>query len=339
MEASAGGGTGTPDDATATLSCYHSFPRRGVDDVGRGLRVLRSILCSGILLTPEVNEFRGEPDEVTRVIGSPLLVVQQRFCLTCLHRSELSDHAQLFGMFHLRFDFDAIRRLGAVPVIYVPQPSPTVGASNLPMVGTAIVHRLKEAQDLLHDLNTLQQEARRGPFVRVSRVNAGTHRDLRSSDVQWLVESLLPTRPVIQLEAAVRTFASMFQSIARTRHAIDHQATATTSRRDDYYRQREWRLLGGITDLGVPLDRPLLPREASAIVATDPDFFEATRDYPNGRTSVVEQCRLISAVAGAPVHHSISELIVPRSAVPVVRQLVERELGASADLCRRISAL
>lgn len=137
-----------------SLGFYHSFPRRarGEEALRKGLEILRSMLESGLLLVPEINEFAGETDYATGKLSEPVLAVQQRFCMTCLSTSELPEHSQKFGPFHLSFGLDEILRLGAVPVIYVHE------APDVPMtsIGTSMIHRLREVQDLLDDLASLE---------------------------------------------------------------------------------------------------------------------------------------------------------------------------------------
>jgi hypothetical protein len=117
---------------------YHSFPRRGAStdaEIEKGCKSLAAIRDFGLLLTPQFIEW-NQP----KLGGAPprvLSVLQKRVCFTELSPGELSGHAEKFGRFALEFEIDTVRRLGAMPVFYVPQPTSESGDGSL--VGTALV--------------------------------------------------------------------------------------------------------------------------------------------------------------------------------------------------------
>src|ERR1700690_3571064 len=93
---------------------YHNFPRNGNGNVELGLNVLKSMLRSGLLFVPEVTKLKDAKGNVLHP------VIQQRICFTELSRSEIEKHAEQFGDFALEYDQAELRRLGAMPVIYIP---------------------------------------------------------------------------------------------------------------------------------------------------------------------------------------------------------------------------
>src|SRR5882757_349348 len=100
---------------------YHSFPRRGAntaEEVDKGLNILACIRDFGLLLLPESIEWslplKSKPPRT-------IPFVQSRVCFTDLTPAELPQHAETFGHFALEFEMESARRLGAVPVFYVPQ--------------------------------------------------------------------------------------------------------------------------------------------------------------------------------------------------------------------------
>jgi hypothetical protein len=102
---------------------FHSFPRQTkgetrADQLARGLSILRTIKELGLVLAPEIVRW-SQPT----ISGTPRLVTyrQQRLCFTELQRSELPEHGKRFGPFSLQFSINTLRRLGALPVIYLPQ--------------------------------------------------------------------------------------------------------------------------------------------------------------------------------------------------------------------------
>jgi hypothetical protein len=102
---------------------FHSFPRRTKgetrpDQLARGLRILRTIKEVGLVLAPEIVSWSQptiseRPRQITHR--------QQRLCFTELARGELTEHGKRFGPFSLQFSINTLRRLGALPVIYLPQ--------------------------------------------------------------------------------------------------------------------------------------------------------------------------------------------------------------------------
>ena len=104
---------------------YHSFPRprQGETDsetASRGWAVLQSMRELGLILAPEVVEWQTP---VSLGTPSPTRILQRRICFTELSPQELCEHSTRFGPFALEFETTALRRIGALPVIYMP-PSP-----------------------------------------------------------------------------------------------------------------------------------------------------------------------------------------------------------------------
>jgi hypothetical protein len=101
---------------------YHSFPRRDRSTDGemeKGRKILSLICEVGLVLAPEVVKWKtphadGSPPRVQETI-------QRRVCFTELAPSELARHAEEFGHFALEFDVDTLKRMGAMPVFYIPQ--------------------------------------------------------------------------------------------------------------------------------------------------------------------------------------------------------------------------
>lgn len=141
--------------AQPELAFYHSFPRRWrgspEEACRKGLAILDSIVCSGLLLAPERVTFRerlasGKP-------GPEIEVYQKRACFTQLARTDVAEHAQEFGAFAIEFPDDTFRKLGANPVFYV---AATEIDQGLDGIAQAIVARLLEVQQLLVRLEGLQ---------------------------------------------------------------------------------------------------------------------------------------------------------------------------------------
>ena len=220
---------------------YHSFPRRSSDGSDKGLRILTSILDSGILLTPERLEFRERRSDGQ--LSKPYTVYQKRACFTELAPSELPAHAKVFGRFAIEWDLRALRQLGACPVFYVPlQTTP----ETLEGVAPALLARIAEVQELLTRLERVKHVAsacqnplevlrltRNAQDVGATRCTVGAASDLIS-----FLE--LETEPVESLLASVRALAGYFYPTE------DFQYTGELA----YYRQREWRILANMIYVG-----------------------------------------------------------------------------------------
>ena len=315
----------------ADLRFFHSFPRRrGRSEFEKAARILESILDSGLLLVPEINEFEGERDHDTGEVSAPVLAVQQRFCLTCIGEQELAGHAQLFGNFHLCFDPEALRRLGAVPVVYLPQAAAD-STGGFDSVGTAIIHRLVETQGLLANLSALERVAHDGEsMISIEHPDDRGERTFSADDVRWLLTALTSRRQGADvLASAVRTMAGLFQPVERS------IADPSQRERLSYYRQREWRLLGGIRIGETLCDRPLTSGEKETLLSIDSEFFGRSRDFLDGPARVVDRCAYIPGDGGTPVHELIEKIIVPHNALESVVELL-RTRPAWRDQLHRI---
>ena len=102
---------------------YHNFPRirPGYDHekiLKDGLKILKSIQKIGLVLAPELVEWKQVlVDGNTR----STIVRQNRISFTELSSGEIGEHGEKFGPFSLEFEIETLRRLGALPVIYMPQ--------------------------------------------------------------------------------------------------------------------------------------------------------------------------------------------------------------------------
>jgi hypothetical protein len=119
------------------------------------MQILAAIRDIGLVLTPQCIEY-VQPS--TNGLSRILPVLQSRVCFTELSPNELPGHAEKFGRFGLEFEIDKVRRLGAMPVFYVPQPTSYepdgshVGSA-LVAIATdlrAVAERLSELDRILH---------------------------------------------------------------------------------------------------------------------------------------------------------------------------------------------
>jgi hypothetical protein len=143
------------------FSFFHCFSRRTLDAAGceNELFILGCILKWGLLLVPETIILPGEQFDQGRQ-GMPIQYIQRRLSLTLLTEQELRGHRQKFGKFAVEFDLLSGRQLGAVPVIYLPQPSVQGEYQALDAIGATILYRLREIFFVLAGLASLEDSAK-----------------------------------------------------------------------------------------------------------------------------------------------------------------------------------
>ncbi len=321
---------------------YHSFPRRAKEDsVAQGLAILQSILETGLLLVPELNEFPGELDEDTGQVGSPLRAFRRRFCLTQLSAAEVGGHGAVFGNFHLAFTWQVVRLLGAIPVIYIPQPL-GVGQHDLGLLGNTLVHRMFEIQQLLEDLDNLNQSIAANRECSQIELNvADRKRVFRTEDLSWLLSSLTDRRQPLAVLAAVTKVMSAF--FHPTEYYAEEKGSWGAGRLGaakglSYYKQREWRIVGDIVLKQEKLDRKLLDTESRRLLSFDGEFFGRQMEFPSGKWRLVDKCTTIEAVGGKHVRFLIDAIIVPNEALERAAQLAQ-QFGLVGDAVTTIDEL
>lgn len=288
---------------------YHSFPRRRAEDdteYSKALRVLKSIVKSGLLLTPEKYEIREFLKDGKQ--SEPVVSYQKRVCFTELSPGELPSHCETFGPFSLEFTIENLRRLGAVPVFYFP--SASAEEFGLEGIGVALMARLAEVQCVLSRLEKLEELTgpqsngaellnitRDGNEVGTTGCTVGAARDL----VSFL---RLQTQPISQLLASVRALSNFFYPT----EDIEYNDSLS------YYRQREWRIIGNMVHRGKPIDRELTEQEMTSLQDIDGDFFGRTMSFPSGEHRIVERCKYFSELESAPIWTLARRVVVPDEA-------------------------
>jgi hypothetical protein len=258
---------------------YHSFPRprKGMDGETLGLKALSLIARYGFLLTPEVlvlDEARG------------LAAAQTRLCLTELHESELPHHSTTFGPFAFEINIDAGRRLGAMPVIYVPQPVGYGRTRFFDGLGYSFVEKLAEIQSMLVFLGELEEavrEPREGRW-KIQRFSDSPPVEIMSTQLHDLIMNLKRDADFHSLGAMLKGLASLF-------YKTDNEFTLAP--RLDYYRQREWRIISDLVGDGGRNSRFLTSVESSEIAESNPEFFTRTIEWVDGRYPRINLCQCL----------------------------------------------
>jgi hypothetical protein len=216
---------------------YHSFPRRGRGsdgEIDKGCKILSLICDAGLLLAPEI-----VPWSYPHADGSPprrQQIIQRRICFRELASDELIEHAEEFGHFALEFDISTLKRLGAMPVFYIPQ-STDADTSEIPSLGSTLVVQSIDAMILamrLAGVKRIFDQSRAGERVDCTFGFAKSKTfTLDVEETRKAIEAFTyALTPPDMLEHALTGLLSCFYPADNLR---DNKALA-------YYRQREWRI-------------------------------------------------------------------------------------------------
>lgn len=189
---------------------YHCFCRSRRNEFDRALYVFRGIVRDGLLLSREEPSIRwGDPCGGVRNIH----VMQYRFCLTSLNdHDDLRNHCDVFGPIGIGFKTEFIRNLGGFPVFYLPSPVGGEVNDEEDKHGVSLVYRLAELREVFMAIRNLPEKYKLEVYRNVSDIE--------------------------ELEGAVRFLGNLLYFTDYSR-----QQDVESLR---YYRQREWRLIGGL---------------------------------------------------------------------------------------------
>lgn len=315
---------------------YHSFPRRqpadGADAVNReALAILRAVKEIGIVLAPEVVQWSiPQIDGTQKVIRNR----QVRICFTELSQPELSAHSETFGEFSLEFDVDVLRRLGVLPVIYVPQMAP--GDTLLSSFGPVIVWMFENARgtlDLLDQLAMLSNPERALDFARqtnpevhtvapeytiqLSNQNEKGERinpfEVRGDVVRRILDFLnYRTAPFALMRGAIWAAQNLF-------YPTDDQVNDCPL---SYYRQREWRIIPGMTVEGRTITRSLTESEKQRLLAIDTPFWIREIADDKGTFKRIDEAQVIDNYRGQHVTEFIRRALVPNAAYDMAHEIL-----------------
>ena len=305
---------------------YHSFPRRGASAAGeidKGCKILAAIRDFGLLLTPQLIEW-SQPS----LGGTPprnLPTFQKRVCFTELSPRELGGHAEKFGHFSLEFDIEVVRRLGAVPVFYVPQPSGTardgsaIGTALLAIAldARAVIHRMSSLDKILHGPAPVMENFGFNPGFAGSPDGVGHFTLNRDEAKNFLAAIGHAVTPWQDFHAGIDALMNFF-------HPTDNQKTDKAM---DYYREREWRIACAFrihnTD-GTHVDVMHVPEqeERRRFLEIDQEFF--SREISTGieTAATLDQSLVLPGLNGTSIIDMVRRVIVPAEATTEASDLL-----------------
>lgn len=293
---------------------YHSFPRRGVFtnvEIEKGNSILAAICDFGLLLTPELIEWR-QP-----TLGTPRVfqVLQKRVCFTELSPCELRGHAERFGHFALEFEVDTVRQLSAMPVFYVPQPiselvdGSGIGTSLLAMAmdlhvvikRIALLDKMLPISEPVLDFNV--------SFAR-SPDNQGHYKIYRDEAKNVIAAIGHAVTPWNDLSAGAYSLLNFF-------YPTDNQKT---EKKLDYYRQREWRIACSFhlrNKIGSDVEVFHIPTSAERkkFLEIDQEFFSRKISTDTGIVETLDQTLVHPGLNNKRLIEMVRRVIVPVEAV------------------------
>jgi|GEM_PF-3491168 len=259
---------------------FHSFPRprigQGIDiQLQKGRLIAQSLLDNGLLLAPENYEIPIL--DSGRLIVDHLKVTQRRACFTELEPAALPGHSQTFGPFALVYNISDLRRLGALPVFYVPL---ITHGGYLSGLATELLVGFADSSRLVSSLVAIRKHLSQSNSVGLT---------YRGREVKFNPEQ----------SDAIRFFIDvLFDSAAADAGVTDLRLSAAAScfyptenpkytEPLHYYRQREWRLVGGLfTFHGQPTSQAATPAQVAQLLRIDEDFFSKRLRFRDPAVSI-----------------------------------------------------
>jgi hypothetical protein len=307
---------------------FHSFPRPRPSDTPemlntKGLAVLRLVRDIGLIVAPEIVEWRVPLQDGTQ---RSIKYDQLRICFTELHESELRQHAERFGPFALEFEIGRLRQMGALPVIYMPQP---VSAGDLSTIGPVLVMEIHHVEATIRMLEQLRVNTDERELL---AANPGaTHIapecvvNLRNTEEDETVTNYFAI-PIGAIRDVLKFIGFKNAPYAEMMNALGYAKSLFYPTDDTihdatlaYYRQREWRIGRGLTCAGAVHSRSLTDAEKQRVIEIDPRFWTTT--IGTSSTRRIDMAHVIPQFADGPVANAMSRVIVPPAVVRDARQL------------------
>jgi len=297
---------------------YHSFPRnmRKHPDCNKvGLATLEAIIKNGLILTPEVLEWKDPTPREYYPKNSPseMKHLQLRVCFTELEESAVLEHSNEFGEFAIEWSIEEGRKLGFIPVFYVPTSTTSIGFESH---GASLILRLHEVSIALgrlakisdipkkHDMEFLEYDQQK------LSCSVGSAKELVSS---MFNEKISPSTLCGFLEGTMN-------------HFLPCGRLSDGSDELKYYRQREWRLAGFLTSRVFSDTRVINidENQKHELLNLNKKFFGDTIEINGKPTRRVDCCGAYKIAFGKHVLEYASRVICPKVMVSEVKNRLSK---------------
>lgn len=275
---------------------FHSFARPKHTETpeqtfARSLQILEYVKEIGLVLAPETLSWNVD---VLSGGQETLSLSQTRICFTELSELELPGHCRQFGPLALAFDIGGLRKVGAMPVSYAPQGQ---GGDALGQLATFVVRGAYHTNYILQRLRDLKngsdpafiqaQAAAMGvgvaPNVNLTLNNADANGNIvaqyqvPADHVRHVFEHVGYNN--IPLEHSLAVMDILLNVFGPTDNTVNGAAM-------EYYRQREWRLIGAkIAVNGRSLCRDLTVQERARLLQIDQGFWSRVISFDGVMTA------------------------------------------------------
>jgi hypothetical protein len=223
------------------------------------------------------------------------------------------------GHFSLEFEIETARRLGAMPVFYVPQP--TSEATDGSLIGSAlvaiatdlraVVQRMAELNEVLHGAVPVLEKLPFDVGFAGSPDGRGTFTIDRDEAKNFLAAIGHAVTPWSDLRAGTDALLNFF-------HPTDNKKTDAAL---EYYREREWRIACGLRLKGregqpdTDLLRVLTAQERQRLLEIDEEFFSRKVQIGTGEADTLDQALVLPGLHSQRVIQMVRRVIAPASAV------------------------
>jgi hypothetical protein len=246
---------------------FHSFPRpRNLetreDVLRKGALIARSLLDNGLLLTPECYTYPllDNSGGVVDIIEA----VQRRICFTELEASGLPQHSETFGPFALVYEVVPLRRLGALPIFYIPL---VVSGGYLSGLASELLAGLTDASRIVSSLAAVRRHLASSAKLSLDyRGRSVAFAPEQADAIRFFIDTLMDSAraDLGTTESRLRTTASCFYPTENPDFTEPLH----------YYRQREWRIVGGpYTYCGAAVAIPATVTQVAQLEGIDATFF------------------------------------------------------------------
>ena len=267
----------------------------------------------GFIVAPEVVEWHTPVNLGT---PSPIQILQRRICFTELSPPELTEHTTRFGPFALEFETTALRRVGALPVIYMPQALSE--QDHLALLGPFVAGHLGQIRSTLELLNQISQfddpeniQSLGAKFIADDCMVTLTNGDESRGTVR---EFQVPWKAIRDLLSFIGFERAPFNAMTGATSIAQALFYPTDDDHHDqklgYYRQREWRITADYYVNGVPRGRSLQDEEKALLLELDESFW-AGNTLPSKTIPRVDEALALVQPAPAELLEKVARIIVP----------------------------
>lgn len=294
---------------------FHSFPRKRSDEsrksqIEKGERIARSLLQNGLLLCPENYELPLVGND--GVTPDKLEATQRRICFTELEPELLAAHCEVFGPFALAYRIADLRRLGALPVFYIPLEAGGY-LSGLPL---QLLGGIVDAHRITTTLAAIRKQLTQSPALDLN---------YRGKGVNFTVDEARIIRTFIEvlMDSAATDFAVTDSRLAAAASCFYPTENPKYTESLHYYRQREWRIIQGLFEFnGKPVSHVASFEQARALLEIDANFFSKKLSFFGGKegvgakltASIAERCYFLKQVGDLDAVGIARCLVVPDDA-------------------------